>query len=233
MSSGQAVAPLSRDAALSGADDFYAEIRPLALTYARSTPVRRVAVVGNKPMSPSAERAAIVESADVVFRVNGFRADADEVASVGRRTDIVVFNRAVRPTPWFFEDYARRLYLLIEPGRMHWEPERYPHFWPRDLGFVTVPNREVIIPLNEAIGLDARRDGLWATTGTTMVWIAAHLFPDATLDVTGLSFVDEPDQTSWEHAYGDACIVGPEHRIRNEAALLGAWIDSGRIRFHR
>ena len=148
---------------------FFDRVRPLAETYAQSLPVRRVAVVGNQPLAPSAERAAAIDSADVVVRVNGFRTDTD-AATVGRRTDIVVFNRGVRPTPWFFEDYRSRLYLLIEPGRMHWEPEQYPHFWPRDLGFITVPNRDVIIPLNAELGMDALRDGLWATTGTTMVW---------------------------------------------------------------
>jgi hypothetical protein len=116
---------------------------------------------------------------------------------------------------------------------LQWEWEIYPHFWPSDLGFITVPNRDVIIPLSRAIGLDPQRDGLWATTGTTMMWIAAHLFPTATLDVAGLSFVDDPEQTSWEHAYGDACQVGPEHRIANEGRLARQWIDSGRIRFHR
>jgi hypothetical protein len=66
-----------------------------------------------------------------------------------------------------------------------------------------------------------------------MMWIAAHLFPNAALDAAGLSFVDEPDQTAWEHAYGDGSPVGPEHRIVNESRLAHEWIDSGRVRFHR
>ena len=211
---------------------YFDRLRPIAASYARNRDVRRVAVVGNQPLGPSAERAGTIDSADVVFRVNGFRADEDEPA-VGVRTDIVVFNRGVRPTPWFFQDYTSRLYLMIEPGRMHWENPKLPEFWPSDLGVVTLPNREVIIPLNEAIGLDSRVDGLWATTGTTMLWIAARLFPDATIDVTGLSFVDAPRQTSWKHAFGDASAVGPEHRISNEAGLVHDWIDSGRVRYHR
>jgi hypothetical protein len=101
---------------------FYARLRPLVETYARSGSVRRVAVIGNQPLEPSAERAEIVDSADLVFRVNGFRADSEgEAPTVGRRTDVVVFNRGVRPTPWFFQGYSDRLYLMVEPGRLHWE----------------------------------------------------------------------------------------------------------------
>jgi len=137
----------------------------------------------------------------------------------------------VRPTPWFFAEYTKRLYLMIEPGRMHWEWEQYPDFWPQDLGFITVPNRDVIIPLNNAIALDAQRDGLWATTGTTMAWIAAELFPDADLVAAGFSFVAEPDQREWKHAYGDPSPVGPEHRIANEAILFQRWSDAGRLHY--
>lgn len=220
------------DAATDLEKAYFDRLRPLAVSYARADPVLRIAVVGNQPLEPSSERAATIDSADLVFRVNGFRCD-EGTPSVGTRTDVVVFNRGVRATPWFFHDYPNRLYLMIEPGRMHWENPRMPAFWPKDLGIVTLPNREVIIPLNDAIGLDSRVDGLWATTGTTMLWIAARLFPDATMDVAGLSFVDEPEQTSWHHAFGDPSAVGAEHRIGNEAGLVHDWIAAGRIRFHR
>ncbi|GAA1841424.1 hypothetical protein ACFQZV_12460 [Microbacterium koreense] len=214
-------------------DGFLPRLRALAETFARELPVRRVAVVGNQPLDPSPERAHTIDTADLVFRVNGFRADDPGEPTVGHRTDVVVFNRGVRPTPWLFEAYTQRLYLLIEPGRMHWEPEQYPHFWPRDLGFITVSNRDVILPLNAAMGLDALRDGLWATTGMTMIWIARTLFPEAVCDVTGMSFVDEPDQRSWSHAYDTDCPVGPEHRLALEAALVRTWIDEKSVRFHR
>jgi hypothetical protein len=214
--------------------EYYSRLRPLAEAYASNAPVRTVAVVGNQPIGESADRAALIDSADLVFRVNGFRLDdAESGPRVGTKTDIVIFNRGVRATPWFFANYAHRLYLLIEPGRLLWENERVPGFWPADLGFVTVPNREVILPLNDMIGLDARVDGLWATTGTTMLWIAAQLFPDVRIDVTGLSFIDDPYQASWNHAYGDPSPVGPEHRIGNEADLVRSWITEGRITFHR
>jgi hypothetical protein len=225
---------LVRDDPVIQEEAFYARLRPLVLTFAKRDTVRRVSVVGNQPLAPSAERARIVDNADIVFRVNGFRADDSAgTPAVGTRTDIVVFNRGVRPTPWFFQDYAQRLYLMIEPGRLLWENPKIPEFWPNDLGFVTMPNREVILPLGRALGMNPQAEGLWATTGTVMLWIATHLFPDIVLDVAGFSFVDEPEQASWNHAYGDASPVGSEHRIAPESMLVRGWVDAGRITFHR
>lgn len=212
---------------------FYDRIRPLVASYGAS-PIRRVAVVGNQPLEPSEERAAMVDSADVVFRVNGFRMDdPGSPATAGRRVDVVVFNRGVRPTPWFFDAYPERLYLMVEPGRLLWENPKTPAFWPTDLGIVTIPNREVVLPLGEALGADPREGGQWATTGTVMLWIATRLFPDAAVDATGFSFIDAPDQTSWNHAFGDPSAVGAEHRIDLESTLVRSWIDSGRITYHR
>ncbi|MGZ8804911.1 MAG: glycosyltransferase family 29 protein, partial [Microbacterium sp.] len=65
---------------------FFDRLRPLATSYSRSSEVRRIAVVGNQPLSPSTERAETIDSADLVFRVNGFRSDEEE-AVVGSRTD--------------------------------------------------------------------------------------------------------------------------------------------------
>jgi len=212
---------------------FYDRLRPLVETYARGESVRRVAVVGNQPLAPSAERARIVDGADLVFRVNGFRTDAEgDPPAVGCRTDVVVFTRGVRPTPWFFHAYSERLYLMIEPGRLLWENPKLPAFWPKDLGMITMPNREVILPLGEAMGADPRESGQWATTGTVMLWIATRLFPDAEFDITGFSFVDDAEQTTWDHAYGDPSAVGTEHRISREAVLLRDWIEAGLITYH-
>ncbi len=213
---------------------FYERLRELVVAYAHSDAIRRVAVVGNQPLEASDRRAALIDSADLVFRVNGFRLDAgDAPAAVGSRADVVVFNRGVRPTPWFFHGYSERLYLMIEPGRLLWENPKLPEFWPPDLGIVTMPNREVILPLGEAMGADPRSGGQWATTGTVMLWIATRLFPDIVVDATGFSFVDSPEQTSWNHAYGDPSAVGAEHRIELESLLMRRWIDAGRIAFHR
>lgn len=214
--------------------NFYARLRELAETYAAVDTIRRIAVVGNQPLEPSQSRAELIDDADLVFRVNGFRADTlGERPSVGRRTDVVVFNRGVRPTPWFFQEYTERLYLMIEPGRLLWENPKLPAFWPADLGLVTIPNREVILPLGAAMGLDPRVEGQWATTGTVMLWIATRIFPDVVIDAAGFSFVHEPTQQSWNHAYGDPSAVGVEHRIELESNLVREWIDSGRISYHR
>lgn len=212
---------------------FYDRLRPLVSSYGSSHRIARVAVVGNQPLDPSAERAATIDSADLVFRVNGFRVDDDAARpTVGTRADVVVFNRGVRPTPWFFDSYTQRAYLMIEPGRLLWENPKLPEFWPPDLGIVTMPNREVVLPLGEAMGADPRAGGQWATTGTVMLWIATRLFPDAHIDATGFSFIDAPDQTAWHHAYGDPSAVGAEHRIDLESALIRGWIDEGRIAYH-
>ena len=66
-----------------------------------------------------------------------------------------------------------------------------------------------------------------------MLWIATRLFPDAHIDAAGFSFVDAPDQTAWNHAYGDPSAVGVEHRIELESELMRGWIDTGRITYHR
>lgn len=212
---------------------YYDRLRPLVASYGSEVGIRRVAVVGNQPLEASDDRAAVIDSADLVVRVNGFRLDdPDGRATVGTRVDAVVFNRGVRPTPWFFADYTDRVYLMIEPGRLLWENPKIPEFWPADLGIITMPNREVILPLGEALGADPRVGGQWATTGTVMLWIATRLFPDAEIDATGFSFIDAPEQTAWHHAYGDPSAVGAEHRIDLESALLRGWIDSGRIRYH-
>lgn len=210
--------------------DFVAQLAALGA----EGPVSRVAAVGNQPLPESAERAEAIDGCDVVFRVNSFVLDSPSGPPVvGRKCDVVMFNRAIRPTPWVFEGYRQRLFLMVEPGRLHWEPERYPDWWPTDLGFVTVPNRDVILPANADMGLDPEADGLWATTGATMAWLAGMLFPEAELHLAGFSFLDDPDQTSWEHAFGDSCIVGPEHRLGNESRWLAGWVESGRATFHR
>ncbi len=208
-------------------------LRSLAEAYAARQPVT-VAVVGNAPLEPSEERAALMDSCDLVFRVNGFRMDEPNgPPAVGSRTNVVVFNRALRATPWFFRDYRQRLYLMVEPGRLHWERPTRPAWWPDDLGAVTISNRDVVVPLASAMGIDARRDAVWATTGTTMAWLALAMFPETRVHLTGFSFVDRPEQTSWEHAYGDPSPVGPEHVIERESALMREWLRLGLAEFHR
>jgi hypothetical protein len=203
-------------------------VRQLALAYARTVPVRSVAVVGNKPLEPSAERAAAVDACDLVIRVNGFRLDDGSVpAAYGTRADVIFFNRALRATPWFFAGYRDRLYLLVEPGRLTWEPDLIPTWWPQDLGQIHLDNEDLTLPLSQELGLDSMTDGLWATTGTMAAWWARATFPDAQVHLAGYSFIDDPTQTRWAHASGDDCIVGPEHRIAAESELMRRWLDQG------
>jgi hypothetical protein len=203
-------------------------LRDLTTTYARDRRVRSVAVVGNKPLAPSEERAAAIDACDLVVRVNGFKLDdAGDPATYGHRADVVFFNRALRATPWFFTDYRDRLYLMVEPGRLHWEPDLVPTWWPHDLGQLHVNNEDLTLPLSAEMGLDSDAEGLWATTGTMAAWWARDMFPEAQVQLAGYSFVEDPTQTRWAHASGDDCIVGPEHRIALESDLMRRWIKDG------
>jgi hypothetical protein len=199
-------------------------------SYARSPEVRRISVVGNAPLGPSTARAAAIDAGDLVIRVNGFALDEpDGPPAVGRRADVVVFQWAVKATPWLFEDYSRRLYLLNEPGQMFWNGESVPPWWPADLGLMRVPNREITVPLISRLGLQDAPRPRWGTTGTVAVHLAASVFPDARVDVTGFSFLDDPTQTSWAHAYGAPCAVNDEHDLRAEAAYMRRMVQEGRL----
>jgi len=209
-------------------------LRAMATAYAHRFPVSTVAVVGNAPMEPSAERAAAIDSCDLVIRVNSFVLDPPTgPAAQGRRADVVLWSRLVKATPHLFDRYRERLYVLLEPMRMYGRREVWPQSWPADLGFVAARNDEVAIPLNDELGLPWREERLAPTTGTTAAWLAVALFPEADVVLSGLSIVDAPDQTEWEHQWGDSVRVGPEHRINAEAALLRRWRDEGRVRMLR
>ena len=88
-------------------------------------------------------------------------------------------------------------------------------------------NDVVAVPLNDEIGLPWRELRLAPTTGTTAAWLALHLFPEAEVTLVGLSYVDDPAQTSWEHQFGDEVGVGPEHRIAEEGRMIRRWLDAG------
>ena len=207
------------------------QLRALATSYAARSPVRTVAVVGNAPMEPSGERAAQIDASDLVIRVNSFVLDTTGEPPVqGCRADVVLWSRLVKATPHLFDRYRERLYVLLEPMRMYGRREVWPQSWPTDLGFVVARNDEVAVPLNEELGLPWRQERLAPTSGTTAAWLAVRLFPDAEVLLTGLSFVDAPDQVEWDHQWGDSVRVGPEHRIAAEAALLRRWRDDGRVR---
>ncbi|OLR91466.1 hypothetical protein BJP25_00760 [Actinokineospora bangkokensis] len=201
----------------------------LLAAYARHDPPRSIAVVGNAPVAPDAERAAAVDGCDLVVRMTTFALDAPGgPPALGRRADVVVLHRGVVASPHLFADYTSRLYLLVEPGRLHWETDRLPEWWPQDLGFQPVPNREFTVELNRLLGYDP---GVaeWATTGTLTAFLVSELFPAARVLMTGMSIIDRPQQTTFEHAWGESVRVTAEHRLDAESALLRSWMSTGRI----
>lgn len=211
-------------------DSARATLRELMTAYARGGSVGSVAVVGNAPMAPSDERADAIDAADLVLRVNSFVMDEPGTPRTqGGRVDVVIWNRITRATKFLFEGYRDRLYLMVEPMRMHGNPEMWPASWPADLGLVPLSNR-LVTELNEELGYDWRDARLAPTTGVTAAWLAVTLFPDADIVLTGFSMVDDPTQTSWQHQWGDSAPVGREHRIDHEARLMGGWVSSGRAR---
>ncbi|GLW91947.1 hypothetical protein [Actinokineospora globicatena] len=206
-----------------------AELAELLSSYARGRPPRTIAVVGNAPMPPCADRSAAVDAADLVIRMTSFTTDP---AALGTRTDVVVLHRGVIASPHTFADYKSRLYLLVEPGRLHWEPEAIPDWWPADLGFVPVPNHGFTVALNALLGFDPATP-TWSTTGTMATYLATELFPTARVLLTGTSIVDDPDQTTFPHAWGSPVAVTAEHRLGAEADLLRRWESTGRIEILR
>ena len=204
----------------------------LMRAYARNSEMTSVAVVGNAPLEPDPARAAAIDACDLIVRVNGFALDRPGGSpKVGRRCEAVVFTRGTRATPWLFDRYRERLYLLNEPARLHWESAQIPDWWPGDLGYVPIPNREVTMPLAAALDLPVRTEARWATTGTTAVWLARELFPLARIVLSGFSALRQPYQTSWAHSFGEPCEISPEHDLRNESRLLATWAEEARMDF--
>lgn len=202
----------------------------LLTAYARHDPVRSVVVVGNAPLPPCPERAAAIDGADLVVRTTSFALDrpGDE-PRYGRTVDVVLLHRGTKASPWLFKDYRRRLYLLAEPGRLHWEPEQFPDWWPSDMGYVPVSNRDWSIPLCDLAGIDIRNTAKWTTTGTLGIYVVTELFPAASTAIAGFSIVDNADQSVFEHAWGASVAVTNEHHLDREQALLRKWLTEGRI----
>ena len=199
----------------------------LVRAYARHDPPRTVAIVGNAPLAECAQRAELVDDSDLVVRMTTFALDEPGgPRCVGRRTDVVLLHRAVVPGPGTFRDHASRLYLLVEPGRLHWEREDRPDWWP--VQAVSVPNHVFTVALKELMGVPADEPA-WPTTGTLAAYVFSELFPQATVRLTGTSVVDRPDQTVFAHGWGPAVPVTAEHRLAAEGALLRSWAARGRI----
>jgi hypothetical protein len=202
---------------------------PLVAGYARHDPPRTITIVGNAPLDVSPERVALVEASDLVVRMTSFALDAPGAPPRGgRRTDVVVLHRGTAAGPGTFADALSRLYLLVEPGRLHWEREDRPEWWPAGVDAVSVPNAAFTSPLIDLLGL-SHTEAVWPTTGTLSAYLFTELFPAARTRLVGTTLLDEPDQTRFDHHWGDAVHVTPEHRLRAESLLLRRWRDDGRI----
>ncbi len=218
-------------AAASTTDEHRRVLAGLVAAYARRDPPRTVMVVGNAPLPVGAARAALVDGSDLVVRMTTFAVDPPEgPPRIGRRTDVVLVHRGVVPGPGTFADHRSRLYLLAEQGRMHWEREDRPAWFPADA--ISLPNTLFTAPLGALMGIPAQ-EAAWATGGTLACYVALELFPEATVRLTGSSIMDAPEQTSFAHAHGPAVPVTSEHRLAKEAQLLRGWIDDGRLELVR
>ncbi len=199
----------------------------LVRTYARRSAPRSVTIVGNAPLSPCPRRAALIDDSDLVVRMTTFVLDTPGAPpSVGRRTDVVLLHRAVVPGPGTFYDHGSRLYLLVEPGRLHWEREDRPDWWP--VHAVSVPNHVFTVELKELMGIPAD-EAAWPTTGTLAAYVFSELFPEAALRLTGTTVAERPEQTEFAHGWGPAVAVTAEHRLTVEGVLLRTWAAQGRI----
>jgi hypothetical protein len=209
--------------------ELVAAMKEYVEAYATHLPVRRVAVVGNAPLKPSRERQELIDGSDLVFRCNSFVLDepGDEPC-LGTKTDVVVAARGARPTPWFFKDYTRRAYLVIDAGSVRRAvPAPMPESWPEDLGAWFIPNRTFGIPLKIFMKPDERGAGAVPTTGTESAYVAHELFPEAQLLLTGFSFLEDREQQRWEHHWGSEAPVHHAHILDREGELLQSWVDDG------
>ena len=210
-------------------------MREHATAYAASTPVRRVAVVANAPLEPSVERRDLIDTSDLVIRVNSLALDdADDAPSVGTRTNVVVCARTTRPTPGFLRDYPDRAYFVVDLfQRRNPDPPGQPAAWPSDLGAWPLSNRALGIPLTYLLHPARGGAGLVPTTGTQAAYLAYRLFPGADIVLTGYSFLHDRDQQHWGyHLEGlPHSPVHPAHKLDREGAYLQGLVDRGEVRY--
>lgn len=212
----------------------WSELRAFIAAYADRSPVRKIAVVGNAPLELSSERAAEVDSADLVVRCNSFVLDDPGARQpfTGTKVHVVLLNKSTRVTPWVFQEYRRRGYLLAQGGYTRFRTlRRTPEHWPADLGAWPLSNKAVVSRLNDLLLPEREPGTLIPTTGMMGVYLARECFPDADLLATGYSFLKDREQTEWKHHVGGTVPVHGAHRIDLEGALLESWIADGSLRF--
>lgn len=212
-------------------------IRELLRSYAETPDVQSVAVIGNAPLEPSAERAALIDSCDLVMRCNSIMLDRPgDPPTMGRKVHAVAYSRGLLATDFSWRHYRDVAYLVTEPSRVYTDRylaphvKRWPTWWPEDSGFVAVPNADFGIPLLDLlVGDEWRTQTVVPTTGIMTAFIALQCFPEASVGVTGFSMIDDPDQTEWKHQAGDSSPIGGAHWIKPEGALFRRWIDEGKV----
>ncbi len=211
-------------------------MRDLIEACAARRPVRKVAVVGNAPLEPDRQRAAELNSSDLVFRVNSLVLDrpGDEPC-VGNTCHVVLLSRNTRMTPWVFQDYRSRAYFVMQAGFTIFRSVRElaAEHWPADLGAVPVPNGVVTARLIDRLDPDHEPNSLLPTSGTTAMFLAHEMFPDADMVATGFSFLTARVQTEWAHHGGVTTEVDQRHKLDREAQLLESWLADGSVRFFR
>jgi hypothetical protein len=209
------------------------EIRAFIGAYAAQQPVRKVAVVGNAPLQPDVDRAAELDSSDLVFRANSMILDEPgDPPCVGRACHVVILSRSTRLTRWCFQDYRKRAYLVPQMGfPLYYGVRPRPDFWPADLGAMPIPNKAVKQRIADRLDPNHEPGSITPTSGTAALYLAHEMFPDADLVATGFSFLDSQPQSEWAHHSGGSTAVNKHHDLGLEGALLRSWIDDGSVRF--
>jgi hypothetical protein len=224
-----------RDELAGSRQEQWGDLRDFLASYAVRQPIRQVAVVGNAPLGPDADRAAAIDASDLVLRANSLMLDEPgDPPTLGTACHVVVLSHATRITPWVFRDYRRRAYLVPQMGFPLFRVVRgAPAFWPADLGALPIPNATVKRQLVDRLDPDHEPGRLTPTSGTTAVFLARELFPAADLVATGFSYFSNPDKDQpgeWAHHSGGTTAVNKNHDLALEGTLLRSWIADGSLR---
>jgi len=207
-------------------------LRSYIASYAERQPVRTVVVVGNAPLDPDPARAAEIDGADLVVRMNCLALDRPGAPpTVGTRCHVAVVSRYAPVTPWMFQEYRHRAYLIPQAGyglRYILHPQ--PYLWPSDLGALPIPNAPVITRLLDLLDPDHEPNDLIPTSGTISCYLAHEMFPEAELLAVGFSFLDGRQQQEWRYQSGGGSKVIAAHHLDLEAALLRSWVEDGSMR---